>query len=468
MHAPNSFSSPRALRDSLLVVGGGILCLVAGTYLMLLAGLTAPTYVVLWICGGAGVLSLALWVFIGNAQLFVRKLVSCYKAIALLSLNAFLVFTGLEVAARTSFKINSLFANPPQHLVGEGNPREKISYYASQDWAERYWYEFRLSRKQKYYPYVGWRRAPFTGQTIKIDQNGIRLTPGANCSAKSFKVFAFGESSMWGTGSPDWGTIPANLQRSLEKTVDGPVCVVNFAESAYVLMQDIIMLLTQLRSGNVPDLVLFYNVEGGTYAAYQAGRAGVIQNLDQIAAKFEGGANASTLTDRLRSTASYRLVEKVLDKLTVANSEQEEATPPKLVTYESMGIDAKKLTASITQDYFEDYKIVTALAEKYRFKYVFLLPPHLLVGNKRLTLEEQKMKKEAERDLAFKTLFTAVYQSLERQSSNYPNVYSMADVFDNSDLSIWIDAGHVTPVGNQLISARIMQLIRAQSSKTRP
>jgi lysophospholipase L1-like esterase len=228
-------------------------------------------------------------------------------------------------------------------------------------------------------------------------------------------------------------------------------------------MQDIIMLLTQLRSGNVPDLVLFYNVEGGTYAAYQAGRAGVIQNLDQVAAKFEGGANASTLTDRLRSTASYRLLEKLLDKLTVAHPEQGEATPPKLITYESMGIDAKKLTALITQDYFEDYKIVTALAGKYGFKYVFLLPPHLLVGNKRLTLEEQKMKKEAERDIAFKTLFTAVYQSLERQSSNYPNVYAMADVFDKSDSSIWIDGGHVTPVGNELIAARIMQIIRAQS-----
>ena len=68
-----------------------------------------------------------------------------------------------------------------------------------------------------YYPYVGWRRAPFKGTTIEIDQNGIRVTPGADCSAKSFKVFTFGESSMWGTGSPDWGTIPAHLQRGLEQ-----------------------------------------------------------------------------------------------------------------------------------------------------------------------------------------------------------------------------------------------------------
>ena len=188
MHAPSSFSSARPLRDSLLVVGGGILCLVVGSYLMRLAGVSTPRYIVLWICGGAGVLSLALWVFIGNAQLFVRKLVSCYKAVAILSLNAFLLFVGLELAARSGFKIKSLFASPPQQLVGEGNPREKVSYYASQDWAERYWYEFRLSRKQKYYPYVGWRRAPFKGHTIEIDQQGVRVTPDADCRANSFKV----------------------------------------------------------------------------------------------------------------------------------------------------------------------------------------------------------------------------------------------------------------------------------------
>ena len=93
---------------------------------------------------------------------------------------------------------------------------------------------------------------------------------------------------MWGTGSPDWGTIPANLQKGLEKLRQGPVCVMNFAESAYVSTQDIIMLLLQLQSGNVPDLVVFYNIAGDISAAYQSGRAGVHANLDEIAARFEG------------------------------------------------------------------------------------------------------------------------------------------------------------------------------------
>ena len=386
------------------------------------------------------------------------------EVVAILVLNTLIVFACFELVARGVTKIASVIAKPTEQLVGEGHPREKVSYYSSQDWAEQYWYEFRLSNKERYYPYVGWRRVPFKGKTIEIDENGVRLTPGADCSAKSFKVFAFGESSMWGTGSPDWGTIPAYLQKGLEKMRQGPVCVVNFAESAYVLMQDVIMLLLQLRSGNVPDLVLFYNVEGDTYAAYQAGRAGVIQNLDQVAARFERSGKTSTFVDRLRSTSSYSLIDELMGKLTIANPQQKEPTPSKLVTYESMGIDAAKLSDLIVQNYLGNYKIVSALAQKYGFKYFFFAPPIVSLGNKPLTPEEQEMKYRLESDVAMDKLFTAVYQTIERESSNYQNLYSMVHIFDHDDSLIWIDAGHFTPIGNQLIAARMLDVIQARSS----
>ena len=69
-----------------------------------------------------------------------------------------------------------------------------------------------------------------------------------------------------------------------------------------------------------------------------------------------------------------------MGKLTIANPQQEEPTPSKLVTYESMGIDVAKLSDSIVQDYLGNYKIVSALAQKYGFKYFFFLPPMHLTG----------------------------------------------------------------------------------------
>ena len=393
-----------------------------------------------------------------------------YRAVAILMLNTLILFACFELAARGVFKIASMNSKPTAQLVGEGAPREKVSYYSSQYWAVQYWYEFRLSRTQRYYPYVGWRRAPFKGQTIEIDQHGVRVTPGADCRANSFKVFTFGASEMWGTGSPDWDTIPANLQKGFAKLRLGPVCVMNFAESAYVLMQDVIMLLVQLRSGNVPDVALFYNVESNIYAAYQSGRVGDPENLVQLATKFEGRREPSTFVDQLRSTVnglrstdSYALIDWLIGKLTIANPQLQEPTPRKLITFEGMGLDAAKLSDLIVQDYMGNYKIVSALAQQYGFKYSFFLPPIISLGDKPLTPEEQEMRQKTEINTAYSQLYQDVYRAMERKSSEYPNIYSINHIFDHFDSLIWIDEGHVTPIGNRAIAERMLDVIQTRS-----
>jgi hypothetical protein len=439
---------------NILLVIGGVLCLVLATSLERLGAVMTSVRTTLWMFGGASVLLGGLFSRIYNEQslrLFGYRVVDCYKAMAILTFNALVFYAGLELAAS---RIGSLISRPAQE-----SPREKVSYYSSKDWAEQYWYEHRLSVRQRYYPYVGWRRAPFKGETIEIDQNGVRLTPGADCNATSFKVFTFGSSEMWGTGSPNWDTIPANLQKGLEKLKQGPICVMNFAESAYVSTQDVIMLLVQLRSGNVPDVVVFYNIGGDVYSAYQSGRAGTLQNLGQVAARFEHG---SPYIDHLRNTRSYDLIDALMDKLRIAAPRQE-PTEHHLVTYESMGIDAAKLSDWVVQDYFGNYKIVSALAQQYGFKYFFFLPPRIFGGNKTLTPEEQEMKRETESDAALSKLYTAVYQTVQRKSSQYQNFYSLADIFDHYHGLIWIDGAHVTPIGNRLIAARILDLIQARS-----
>jgi len=381
-----------------------------------------------------------------------------YRAVAILTLNTLVLLVFLEVAATGVLRIWSVFSKPAERLVGEGNPRETISYYSTQDWAQRYWHEFRLARTQQYYPFVGLRRVPFQGKTIKIDQNGLRATPGADCSAESFRVFMFGESMMWGTGSPDWATIPANLQKGLQKLRQGPVCVMNFAEPSYVTTQDIITLETQLRSGNAPDLAVFFGI-GNIGPAYESGQAHGHANLDKIAARFLGRREPFTFVDRLTSTSAYSLTNQLVGTLTTANPLQQKLTPGDVFSYESRGIDVDKLGASIVQDYFANHQIVSALAQKYGFKYVFVVPPVIVWGNKALTSEEQVMKHRVESDVALYKLFKAVIRNVDRESFRYENFYSLVHVFDHYDSLIWIDGGHVTPIGNQLIAEKMLDLM---------
>jgi hypothetical protein len=382
-----------------------------------------------------------------------------YRAVAILTLNTLVLLVTFEVAAVGVLKIWSVLPKPAEPLVGEGTPREKVSYYSAQDWAERYWYEFRLSRPQRYRPYVGWRRAPFKGQTIEIDQNGVRVTPGANCRANSYRVFAFGESTMWGTGSPNWGTIPANLQKGLQKLKPGPVCVMNFGESAYVTTQDVITLQMQLQSGNVPDVAVFYSLQGDIGVAYESGRPGVHANLKDIAARFQGRRESFPFIEGLRSTAAYSLIDGLVGKLAITDPQQHKPTTFEGVTSESGQINVAKVSELIVQDYFENYKIVSALAEKYGFKYFFFLPPLVALGNKPLTPEEQEMKHLMESDAGLQKLVADVYKTIERESSKYQNLYSMVHVFDHYAPLIFIDGAHVTPIGNQLIAEQMLDVM---------
>jgi hypothetical protein len=392
----------------------------------------------------------------------VQRISVLYRTIAILALNTLVVFAAFELAAIGAFKISDTISKPAEQLIGDGEPRETVSYYASKDWAKQFWHEFRLARKQRYYPYVGWRRAPFQGKTIEIDQNGIRVTPGADCRANSFKVFTFGESTMWGTGSPNWGTIPAYLQKGLERLRQGPVCVMNFGENAYVTAQDVIMLQMQLRSGNVPDVVIFYSLDGDIGAAYESGRAGVHANFDDIAARFEGRRESFTFVDRLRSTSAYLLVDQLVRKLAITNPQQKQPIPSEMAAYESWGIDVAKLSGLVVQDYFESYKIVSALAHSYGFKYFFFPPPFVVLTNKPLTPEEQEMKRTLESHATLYKLVTTVHQTVERDSARYPNLYSMDHVFDHYDSLIFIDGGHVTPIGNQLVAEKMLEVIHGR------
>jgi lysophospholipase L1-like esterase len=427
-------------------------------------GLSAPGSFgrseILWLSAGIVVLLIAFLYRVDDVQglrSLGLRVAAAYRGAAILTLNTIVLLVFLEVAATGVVKIWNLSLKPADPEVA--HPREKVSYYTSQDWAAQYWAEYKSSAQERYHPYVIWRRAPFTGKTINIDQHGIRLTPGADCSANSYRVFAFGGSTMWGTGSPDWGTIPAHLQVGLEALRGKPICVVNFGESGFVSTQEVIELLMQLESGNAPHLVLFYDGINDVYTAYQSGRAGVHENVDQIAAKLEGSARirsgikpAALFVQWLETSSTFSSFKSLVSKLGLGPQ-----TSPKLLTYETMGIDVATLSDSVVQNYLVNYKIVSILAQEYGFDFFFFWQPTITSGEKPLTREEQDMTRGT--DPAERKLYDSVYRIIEQESPKYKNIYYMARIFDEYKSLIFIDGAHVTPEGNRLIAQKMLQAI---------
>src|SRR5262245_52269487 len=126
-----------------------------------------------------------------HMQAFGRRIAQVYKTLAILALNGVVIFVALDLGSRALFGLRHSSTSADE----APDPRAKSSYYLDKPWAAQYWREFALSRRSRYHSYVVWRRAPFAGTTINIDEDGLRRTPGARCRSDSYKVFTFGSST---------------------------------------------------------------------------------------------------------------------------------------------------------------------------------------------------------------------------------------------------------------------------------
>ena len=363
---------------------------------------------------------------------FARKAAYGYRVVAVILLNTLILLIGLELGAKMILRGKQLSRPSAPRL-----DLTSLPYYQAQPWTDDFLRDSRLLR-WRYRPFAAWRSAPLASATINIDEQG-RRTPGVTCTSEAYTVFMFGGSTMWGDVAPDWGTIPAYFQQSLQAIRDAPVCVVNFGEFGYVSMQNLIRLITQLQAGRIPDLVIFYDGANEVYAAYHSGRARVHVNLPLLAERYERREHPLVTFARKRAVLT-------LVKYLVFN------TPP--TTYRTLGVDPGILADSVVKTYLKNYEIVDALAQHFGFAYAFFRQPVLAVNRKVLTVGEQHILDEM--DPALTLLFEETYRRLDPVLSGYPHLHDLAPLFDDRKPLIWFDDVHITPEGNEQVARAML------------
>lgn len=138
------------------------------------------------------------------------------------------------------------------------DPRALLAAYDDSPWAEEYWATFSDASTWEYWPFVGWRRANFTGDFVNVS-DGIRTTWQApNLDADPLQIWMFGGSTTWGSGQRDDHTIASYLAR-LGDGSEVAVEVTNYGESGHRLWQEVLMLEAELIRGERPDVVIFYD-----------------------------------------------------------------------------------------------------------------------------------------------------------------------------------------------------------------
>jgi lysophospholipase L1-like esterase len=399
---------------------------------------------------GIGQILLLLFGFLIMLSGFLGKsFLNFYRGMAIILLNTILFLGILELSAIAVARLNII----PTYSDIALSKYLELPYYRDRDWSEAYWLEARQVENYQYQPFVLWRHRPFEGTHVNVNQDGIRVTPGAECIPGAFTVYVFGGSSMWGWGSPDWGTIPAYLQAGLEEIIKRPVCVVNMGEVAYVSTQSLLSLILQLQKGNIPDVVLFLGGFNDVHVAFESGEPDTHHMLFDIPIAFEEPENH--LLYWLRATKSFWLAKALTQSAGVYDVLLKQYQDSFAIHHQ----DTDELAYAVLDNFLDNYNIIQRLADEFGFQSFFFWEPHLAVDQKELTSHELDIRSEFDAPLAY--LVGQAYGYLTEMTLEYENLFYIADVYYDRDDQIWIDSsGHVTPEGNKLIAEEILNIVR--------
>lgn len=379
-----------------------------------------------------------------------RRFPDFYKGFALLLLNTAVVLILLDLASLFIVKLWH-----PAHLQILERKMEAVLQSASTE--ER-------MNWGRYEPYLVWKADTSLYFEEEIGSDGFRITPASNSDSNAYAVFVFGGSTIWGTGVPDSSTIPSYLCELLQSSVSGPVEVRNFGQLGYVSTQEMIEICFQLRSNNVPDLVIFLDGMNDVAAAYESGIPGTHQNYPLVKARVESRFGdlglESNLPHPLIQIYLKSNLSTLLSLVDQGNMENSVGMQPEVVNYLSFGADTDSLSFEVASIMFDNYDFIEQLSEQYEFDVMFFIQPSVWTGSKTLTEEEISFALGESRffavgaDSAWKPILIKSYDWFESMASREVNVHNLTSIFDTIDAQIYTDftGVHLTVEGNMLVA----------------
>ena len=323
-----------------------------------------------------------------------------------------------------------------QYLIFD--PRASLPNYENIEWAAKFFQEDKKIHAE-YQSYVGWRRSPYEGQTIHIDEHGIRNTPQHSLVDPASPLVVFlGGSTIWGTGSDDSNTIPA-LFSAVAK---GKYRSMNLGETAYNAFHGYLFLRLQTMKGLRPDIVVSYDGVNELYSLLRGSRLFSHHKENEIRSiiKIRGG-NIPELTYKhfffkpLQTFISISITRYINSYL-----------------YKNRYNLKEKRVEHVARKLLESWLLTKGLAEEHGADFIAVLQPNAGLGRP----VTNHLKLDADSLEAYRSLYAGILRLLQspayRELSN--KVLVLTDAFDRDEY-IYIDLAHVSPNGNRIIAEKI-------------
>ena len=299
--------------------------------------------------------------------------------------------------------------------------------------------------------YVYWRRAPFSGKYVNIDADGLRRTwnpPGL--PQRPIRIFMFGGSTTWGTGSRDEYTIPSQLSKILASKFGPKVEVVNYGEGGYVNTQELITFVKEIERGNVPQVAIFYDGYNDVFSAFQNGIAGIPQNEINRVREFSLTKSGPKFYKEfvLRSNLFLLFTQGAGWLQHVTNREHWSRAFESRVSNPSPEL----LVTNLLKIYGNNTRIVQAVGHEYNIRVFTFWQPSVYTKAELVPSE----KSAAAWDPILGDFYAQTTKALAASPLGGMNsFYNLGGIFDGHPEMIFEDSVHISERGNEIVANRI-------------
>ena len=351
----------------------------------------------------------------------------------------FLVFL-MNTLAIASIKIYN-WTKPLQYAESHLLPN-----YQGAEWARQHFTEYYHLGEAEYVAYYGWRRQPYAGQTINLDQRGLRRTYRPENVTPARTIAFFGGSTTWGTGADDARTIPSEFVK-----LNPDYAGYNFGETGYVAHQSLNVFLERYFEGFRPDVVVFYDGVNDVWnkCRQEMGPYSHSREVKIRSALRESGSGSGE-SFWLTVLPIRNFVEKAIRVF--GNEKRAEAS------YYDCHENPEK-AQQVARVLLSDWLIVKNLVESYGGTFVPILQPVIYFSDTRT----DHLKLSESLKWQYETLYPLIVDMLHREFPELAaNFLDLRHALDRDEY-FYIDWCHLSPNGNQLVAARISDGVNART-----
>ncbi|MEN8187934.1 MAG: hypothetical protein ABFR05_12465 [Bacteroidota bacterium] len=357
----------------------------------------------------------------------------------------FLIITGWE-ARRFINYIKEVTSGPKLEKV---DPRALLPNYKNEPWAKEFFRDFNTLKDDNYKSYIGWRKTAFNSQYINIDSAGERITPQKSNKIDSiYNVIFLGGSTMWGTGAPDDGTIPAFFG----KGGNGTYKVTNFGESGYRAIQSYIYLMLKFNEGLKTDWVISYD---GVNEA-----VGFLDNNEAVSTYAENRMRQKLkqkkgLSDFVTNLTYRNFLLGPIENTISRFKNKQLIIPKRSVILTNERID------EVARTLLDSWLVTKDLAHKNQAKYLAVLQPNAALGKPNisyLNFNEYESLLMQTYDILYKRVKELLIKEA-KYAELKAHVLDLTNSLDGEEY-FYIDWCHVSPNGNKVIANHILQKIK--------